>query len=178
MARCDVGGGFAGLACARNLAKHPDVRVTLIDKHNYHQFQPLLYQLATGEIGTGDLGIWSRTGIVRSVNIGRIQRGSQNKNCGHDDWFGNPLHVGGLNFVHTFGLAVERVWPMKFAEPCTPQLTWTRVSRSAYCIGDFDRADQCRRKIPPLDRWCGLPLSAQHIRPVRYVPEQSDPVNL
>src|SRR5271166_2864045 len=41
-----VGGGFAGLACARRLAKHPDVRVTLIDKNNYHQFQPLLYQVA------------------------------------------------------------------------------------------------------------------------------------
>src|SRR5271165_97897 len=41
-----VGGGFAGLACARRLAKHPDVRVTLIDKNNYHQVQPLLYQVA------------------------------------------------------------------------------------------------------------------------------------
>ena len=36
-----VGGGFAGLNCAKKLAKHPDVRVTLIDKSNYQQFQPL-----------------------------------------------------------------------------------------------------------------------------------------
>lgn len=43
-----VGGGFAGLNCARRLATHSDVRVTLIDKNNYHQFQPLLYQVATG----------------------------------------------------------------------------------------------------------------------------------
>lgn len=41
-----VGGGFAGLNCARKLAAHPEVRVTLIDKNNYHQFQPLLYQVA------------------------------------------------------------------------------------------------------------------------------------
>jgi len=41
-----VGGGFAGLACARRLAKHPEVSVTLIDRNNYHQFQPLLYQVA------------------------------------------------------------------------------------------------------------------------------------
>ena len=41
-----VGGGFAGLGCARKLASHPDVRVTLLDKNNYHQFQPLLYQVA------------------------------------------------------------------------------------------------------------------------------------
>ena len=37
-----VGGGFAGLGCARTLAKISDIRITLIDKNNYHQFQPLL----------------------------------------------------------------------------------------------------------------------------------------
>ena len=35
-----VGGGFAGVGCAKELAKH-DVAVTLLDRHNYHQFQPL-----------------------------------------------------------------------------------------------------------------------------------------
>jgi NADH dehydrogenase len=35
-----VGGGFAGLGCALRLARHADLHVTLIDKHNYHQFQP------------------------------------------------------------------------------------------------------------------------------------------
>jgi cation diffusion facilitator CzcD-associated flavoprotein CzcO len=39
-----VGGGFAGLGCARKLAGRDDIRVTLIDKHNYHQFQPLFYR--------------------------------------------------------------------------------------------------------------------------------------
>lgn len=43
-----VGGGFAGLNCARKLAANPNVRITLLDKNNYHQFQPLLYQVATG----------------------------------------------------------------------------------------------------------------------------------
>jgi NADH dehydrogenase len=42
-----VGGGFAGLNCARTLASHSDVRIILIDKNNYQQFQPLLYQVAT-----------------------------------------------------------------------------------------------------------------------------------
>src|SRR5215470_19207132 len=50
-----VGGGFAGLGCARRLVKDDDVRITLIDKNNYHQFQPLLYQVATAELGTGDV---------------------------------------------------------------------------------------------------------------------------
>ena len=45
-----VGGGFAGLGCARQLAKHHDVRVTLLDRNNYHQFQPLLYQVATSQL--------------------------------------------------------------------------------------------------------------------------------
>ena len=50
-----VGGGFAGLACARKLAKSDSVRITLIDKNNYSQFQPLLYQLATAILGTDDV---------------------------------------------------------------------------------------------------------------------------
>jgi NADH:ubiquinone reductase (H+-translocating) len=50
-----VGGGFAGLGCARKLAKSDSVRVTLIDKNNYSQFQPLLYQLATAVLGTDDV---------------------------------------------------------------------------------------------------------------------------
>jgi NADH:ubiquinone reductase (H+-translocating) len=50
-----VGGGFAGVACARHLAKSDDVHVTLIDKNDYHQFQPLLYQVATSMLAAGDI---------------------------------------------------------------------------------------------------------------------------
>ena len=49
-----VGGGFAGVGCARELGKH-DIHVTVLDRNNYHQFQPLLYQVATGELGTPDV---------------------------------------------------------------------------------------------------------------------------
>jgi NADH dehydrogenase len=49
-----VGGGFAGVACAKHLAKH-DVDVTLLDQNNYHQFQPLLYQVATAQIAAYDV---------------------------------------------------------------------------------------------------------------------------
>ncbi|WP_428742386.1 NAD(P)/FAD-dependent oxidoreductase [Tenacibaculum sp.] len=42
-----IGGGFAGLAAARAL-ENQELQVVLIDKHNYHTFQPLLYQVATG----------------------------------------------------------------------------------------------------------------------------------
>jgi NADH dehydrogenase len=42
-----VGGGFGGIELAKKL-RHEDVEVTILDKHNYHTFQPLLYQVATG----------------------------------------------------------------------------------------------------------------------------------
>jgi NADH dehydrogenase len=50
-----VGGGFAGLGCARELAGEEGVQVTLIDKHNYHQFQPLLYQVASSQLAASSI---------------------------------------------------------------------------------------------------------------------------
>jgi hypothetical protein len=64
-----VGGGFAGLACARKLAKSDAVRVTVIDKNNYHQFQPLLYQVATAELGTGDVATSLRQVLHGHPNV-------------------------------------------------------------------------------------------------------------
>ena len=63
-----VGGGFAGVGCARELGKH-GVAVTLLDQHNYHQFQPLLYQVATAELAIADIarplrGIFTTTDTV------------------------------------------------------------------------------------------------------------------
>jgi NADH dehydrogenase len=50
-----VGGGFAGVACTRRLAGRPDVRVTLLERNGYHQFLPLLYQVATAELTPDDI---------------------------------------------------------------------------------------------------------------------------
>lgn len=49
-----IGGGFAGLALAKKL-KNKNVQVVLLDKHNYHTFQPLLYQVATGGLEAGSI---------------------------------------------------------------------------------------------------------------------------
>lgn len=49
-----VGAGFGGLSCAAGLARSR-VAVTLIDRHNYHLFQPLLYQVATASLSPGDI---------------------------------------------------------------------------------------------------------------------------
>jgi NADH dehydrogenase len=51
-----VGGGFAGVGCVRRLAKQKGVLVTLLDRQNYHQFQPLLYQVATSQLAPADVG--------------------------------------------------------------------------------------------------------------------------
>jgi NADH:ubiquinone reductase (H+-translocating) len=49
-----VGGGFGGLTAAKALAGAP-LEVTLLDRHNYHLFQPLLYQVATAALSPGDI---------------------------------------------------------------------------------------------------------------------------
>jgi NADH dehydrogenase len=49
-----IGGGFAGLAAARRLAKTA-CDVTIVDRHNHHVFQPLLYQVATAGLSPGDI---------------------------------------------------------------------------------------------------------------------------
>lgn len=59
-----VGAGFGGLRAARSLAKAP-VRVTLVDRNNYHLFQPLLYQVATAGISPDEIAHPVR-GILRS----------------------------------------------------------------------------------------------------------------
>ena len=63
-----VGGGFAGVGCAKELARH-GVQVTLIDRNNYHQFQPLLYQVATAELGPSDIATPLRTMFRKDARI-------------------------------------------------------------------------------------------------------------
>ena len=108
-----VGGGFGGLAAVRALRKAP-VRVTLIDKRNYHLFRPMLYQVATGLLSADEISgplrsIFSHqenvdvlldevTGINSSRRIIHLTRGElpydflilatgiQYNYFGHDEW--------------------------------------------------------------------------------------------
>ena len=64
-----VGGGFAGLNCARKLATHTDIHITLIDKNNYQQFQPLLYQVASGFLAPSNVAFSLRNVLVRHPNV-------------------------------------------------------------------------------------------------------------
>jgi NADH dehydrogenase len=64
-----VGGGFAGVGCVRRLAGRDDVRVTLIDRNNYHQFQPLLYQVATSQLASSDIAYSLRKLFAEDDNV-------------------------------------------------------------------------------------------------------------
>jgi NADH:ubiquinone reductase (H+-translocating) len=109
-----IGGGFGGLSAAQALKSAP-VDVTLIDRRNYHLFQPLLYQVATGSLSAGEIaaplrGVLSRQKNTR-VLLGDVEdidpvakrvlladgasfdydslivaAGSQTSYYGHDEW--------------------------------------------------------------------------------------------
>jgi NADH dehydrogenase len=119
-----LGGGFAGLYAARAL-RGADVEVTVIDRRNFHLFQPLLYQVATGSLSPGDIaaplrGVLSsqknaRVFMGEAVDIDAERRvviledgdevhydtllvatGAQNMYFGHDDW---AEHAPGLKSI-------------------------------------------------------------------------------
>ena len=109
-----VGGGFGGLNCARALSKRHDLSITLIDRRNYHLFQPLLYQVAMAGLSPGDIaspirGMFSPRsnvhvvqGEVESVHTEArrvistagaydydylvLATGAQHAYFGHDEW--------------------------------------------------------------------------------------------
>jgi NADH dehydrogenase len=108
-----IGGGFGGLFAARQLARVP-VRVTLIDRRNFHLFQPLLYQVATGGLSPANIAAPLRSVLKKQKNVrvllaeatdidvahrqvvlsdGRLDydtlivaAGSQHSYFGHDEW--------------------------------------------------------------------------------------------
>ncbi len=108
-----VGGGFGGLACAQALKKVP-VEVTLIDRRNFHLFQPLLYQVATGDLSPANIASPLRAilrhqkncrvvlGNVESIDVHEqvvrtagesfsydtlvVAAGSTHSYFGHDEW--------------------------------------------------------------------------------------------
>jgi NADH dehydrogenase len=109
-----IGGGFGGLSAARVL-RDTAVHVTLLDRHNYHVFQPLLYQVATAALSPGDIAspirwIFRRArnvrvllGEVASIDAARrtvaltdgatltydyliVATGSSHTYFGHDEW--------------------------------------------------------------------------------------------
>jgi NADH:quinone reductase (non-electrogenic) len=64
-----VGAGFAGLRLARGLSNKKGIDVILIDRHNYHQFQPLFYQVATAGLDASNISFPLRKVFQKSRNV-------------------------------------------------------------------------------------------------------------
>ncbi|MBX7263214.1 MAG: FAD-dependent oxidoreductase, partial [Chitinophagaceae bacterium] len=64
-----VGGGFAGLKLARLLNNKNGIDITLLDKYNFHQFQPLFYQVATAGLDASNISFPLRKVFQKSKNI-------------------------------------------------------------------------------------------------------------
>ncbi len=116
-----VGGGFAGVACARRLAKH-GVAVSLIDRHDYNQFQPLLYQVATAQVETSDVARPLRAMFstrhrvsVTMADVASIDPAAKTVTSTDGITFGGDYLVLALgtvpNFFHTPG-AAEHAFPL------------------------------------------------------------------
>lgn len=79
-----IGGGFGGLYAARSLKRAP-VQVTLIDRRNFHLFQPLLYQVATGGLSPGEIASPLRAVLTRQKNtrvlLGEVEHIDVDRRC-------------------------------------------------------------------------------------------------
>ena len=120
-----VGGGFAGVGCAKELGKH-GVAVTLLDQHNYHQFQPLLYQVATAELAPTDIARPLRaifhkdeTVAVKQVTVTAVDPTTKTVTAADGQTFTGDylvLAAGSRpNFFHTPG-AEEHAFPLYTVE--------------------------------------------------------------
>ena len=88
-----IGAGFGGLEAAKHLGNKP-VRVTVIDRTNYHLFQPLLYQVATSQIGVSAIArplrsVFRRLGRVRvlTADVGAVDAANRAVTTVHRDTF-------------------------------------------------------------------------------------------
>ncbi len=124
-----VGGGFAGLGCARRLADQDRVRVTLIDRNNYHQFQPLLYQVATSLLAPSDIASSLREVFadqdnvdVKLAEISSIDPATRTVTATDgEQWTGDALVLAAgsqPNFFNTPG-AAEHAFPLYSLDDAT-----------------------------------------------------------
>ncbi|MGZ4173337.1 MAG: NAD(P)/FAD-dependent oxidoreductase [Solirubrobacteraceae bacterium] len=117
-----VGGGFAGLGCARELAGEDSVHVTLIDQHNYHQFQPLLYQVATAQLSATDIASSLRKAFhsddnvdVKLAEVTEVDPASRSVRTADGESYAGDILVlasgAQVNFFNTPG-AAEHAFPL------------------------------------------------------------------
>ena len=103
-----IGGGFAGLNVARSLKKSP-VDITLIDKHNHHLFQPLLYQVATATLSPNDISVSFREIFAKQENCSvimgeviKIDKEKKEVTLGNGDRFSFDYLVVAVGSRHSY----------------------------------------------------------------------------
>jgi NADH dehydrogenase len=69
-----IGGGFGGLKLARKLSSKKGFDVTLIDRFNFHQFQPLFYQVATAGLDASNISFPLRKAFQKKIFISAWQK--------------------------------------------------------------------------------------------------------
>jgi NADH dehydrogenase len=121
-----IGAGFGGLSAANILKHNSNIHITLIDKNNYHVFQPFLYQVATSDLAPSDIAITIRNQFNKCPNVSVlmdevikinkqnkkiitksgieliydyliIATGSESNFFGNDDWQKNTVSLKNLN---------------------------------------------------------------------------------
>lgn len=120
-----VGGGFGGIATVRKL-KRADVDVTLIDRHNYNTFNPLLYQVATASLNPGDITWFLRAIRAKQSNV-RFLKGTVVA-MDHD---AKTLHLeGGLDVKYDHLVIAVGVTANFFGVPGAEQYSMPLYRRS------------------------------------------------
>jgi NADH:ubiquinone reductase (H+-translocating) len=124
-----IGGGFAGLGCAQALADHDDVSVTLIDRNNYHQFQPLLYQVATSQLAPSDIANSLRSVFaehenmhVKLAEVASIDTGTKTvRSTSGEEWTADALVLAAGSAPNFFGTqgAPENSFPLYSLDDAT-----------------------------------------------------------
>ena len=64
-----IGGGFGGLVVAQRLGDNPNLKVVLVDKHNHHLFQPLLYQVAMAGLTPAEISYPLRSVLSKKSQV-------------------------------------------------------------------------------------------------------------
>jgi NADH dehydrogenase len=128
-----VGAGFGGLTAAQALARAP-VDVTVVDRHNFHYFQPLLYQVATAALSPADIA-WPIRSILRRQKNATVLMA----NVTGVDPHGRLVHAGAVTLPYDYLVLATGATHSYFGHP-----EWAPAAPGLKQIED---ATRIRRKV-------------------------------
>lgn len=128
-----IGGGFAGLYAVRGLARDP-VRITLVDKHNYHLFRPLTYQVAAGLLSGDEIAAPLRSVFSKQENVEVLMA-----EVTGIDTQDKLVHLEGRQLEYDFLILATGIHYNYFGHE-----QWKRLAPG---LDSIDQADRIRSKI-------------------------------